>query len=144
LPVFKKGVEFYLTQLNFNFIGILQELDADIAKTKEYKTGYSKLKEAKLKELLTAFDFQNALKFELVFSIEDNIKTMRYLPLFGITGKPVNFRYPTDADIRAMPKDKPIEAVKLCWKPSTNFSYIGGLQVTYSNGVASPVFLAKD
>jgi hypothetical protein len=38
---------------------------------------------------------------------------MRDLPLprFGITGKPVNFRYPTDADLRAMPKDKPIEAI---------------------------------
>ncbi len=144
MPVFKKGVDFYLTQLNFNFIGILQELDADIAKTKEYKTGYSKLKEARLKELLTAFDFQNALKFELGFSIEDNIKTMRELPLFGNTANPVNFRYPIDADLRAMPKDNPIEAVKLSWKPSTNSNYVGALQVTYSNGVASPVFLAKN
>ncbi len=70
---------------------------------------------------------------------------MRDLPLFGWTAKPVNFRYPTDADLRAMPKDKPIEAVKLCWKRSnTNSIFVGALQVTYSNGVASPVFLAKD
>ena len=71
---------------------------------------------------------------------------MRDLPLFGYTVKPVNFRYPTDADLRAMPKDKPIEAVKLSWKPSNSYnsSYIGALQVTYSNGVSSPVFLAKD
>jgi hypothetical protein len=44
-----------------------------------------------------------------------------------------------------MPKDKPIQAVKLCWKQSaTNANRIGALQVIYSNGVASPVFLAKD
>ncbi len=36
---------------------------------------------------------------------------MRDLPLFGLTNNPVNFRYPTDADLRAMPKDKPIEAI---------------------------------
>jgi hypothetical protein len=108
LPVFKKGVDFYLAQLNFNFIGILQELDADIAKTKEFKAGYSKLKEARLKELLAVFDYRNALKSELGFSIEENIKSMRDLPLFGYTEKPVNFRFSTDADLRAMPKDKPI------------------------------------
>jgi hypothetical protein len=44
-----------------------------------------------------------------------------------------------------MPKDKPIQAVKLCWKPSAaDVRLIGALQVIYSNGVASPVFLAKD
>jgi hypothetical protein len=37
LPVFKKGVDFYLSQLNLNFSGILQELDADISTSKEYK-----------------------------------------------------------------------------------------------------------
>jgi hypothetical protein len=36
---------------------------------------------------------------------------MRDLPLFGLTNNPVNFRHPTDADLRAMPKDKPIEAI---------------------------------
>lgn len=73
---------------------------------------------------------------------------MRDLPEFGYNtwkGYAVNFRFPTDADLRAMPKDKPIQAVKLCWKPSAaNANNIGALQVIYSNGVASPVFLAKD
>jgi hypothetical protein len=70
---------------------------------------------------------------------------MRDLPLFGLNHNPVNFRYPTDADLLAMPKDKPIEAIKLNWKPSSNYaSLIGAIQVVYSNGSASPVFLAKD
>ena len=140
LPVFKKGVDFYQSQLNFNFVGILQELEADISRTKEYKGGNLKLKEAKLKELLAVFDFKN-----VGFSTEDSIKTMRDLPLFGLIQNAVNFRYPTDADLRAMPKDKPIEAVKLNWKPSSsNASLIGAIQVIYSNGSASPVFSAKN
>jgi hypothetical protein len=70
---------------------------------------------------------------------------MRDLPLFGFTDKPANFRFPTDADLRAMPKDKPIEAIKIIWKPSAaNSKVIGALQVIYSNGATSPVFLAKD
>ena len=95
--------------------------------------------------MFSAFDFENAPKFELGVSIEDNIKTLRDLPLFGYTQCPINFRYPTDADLRAMPKDKPIEAIKLAWKPSAaNDICIGAIQVIYSNGAASPVFLAKD
>ena len=95
--------------------------------------------------MFSAFDFENAPKFELGVSIEDNIKTLRDLPLFGYTGEPVNFRYPTDADLRAMPKDKPIEAIKLAWKRSAkDYRFIGAIQVIYSNGAASPVFLAKD
>jgi hypothetical protein len=44
-----------------------------------------------------------------------------------------------------MPKDKPIEAIKISWKPSAgNANYVGALQVTYSNGVSSPVFLSKN
>ena len=70
---------------------------------------------------------------------------MRDLPLFGYTARPVNFRYPTDADLRAMPKDKPIEAIKLAWKTTAAYGdTIGAIQVIYSNGTASPVFLAKD
>ena len=95
--------------------------------------------------MFSAFDFENAPKFELGVSIEDNIKTLRDLPLFGWTAYPVNFRYPTDADLRPMPKDNPIEAIKLAWKPSAEHgNFIGAIQVIYSNGAASPVFLAKD
>ena len=100
--------------------------------------------------MLSVFQIEHVPKFELGVSIEDNIKTMRDLPEFGYNtwkGYGVDFRFPTDADLRAMPKDKPIQAVKLCWKPSATPGYasvIGALQVIYSNGVASPVFLAKD
>jgi hypothetical protein len=70
---------------------------------------------------------------------------MRNLPRFGQTGNAANFRYPTDADLRAMPKSIPIEAIKLNWKPSSaDISVLGAIQVIYSNGFASPVFLAKD
>ena len=69
---------------------------------------------------------------------------MRDLPLFGYKAGRVNFRYPKDADLRAMPKGKPIEAIKLNWKPSSTSEHlIGALQVIYSNGTSSPVLLAK-
>jgi hypothetical protein len=69
---------------------------------------------------------------------------MRDLPLFGWTKGKVNFRFPTNADLRAMPKDKLIEATKLNWKPSSvSDSHIGALQVIYSNGAASPIFLTE-
>ena len=43
-----------------------------------------------------------------------------------------------------MPKEKPIQAVGLKWKLSSDIGcYFGGIQVILSNGVTSPVFLAK-
>ena len=43
-----------------------------------------------------------------------------------------------------MPGDKLIEASELKWKVSSlTPSVIGAIQITYSNGVSSPVFLAK-
>ena len=39
LPVFQKGVNFYESQLNFNFVNILQELEEDITRANEFKTG---------------------------------------------------------------------------------------------------------
>ncbi len=59
LPVFKKGVDFYQSQLNFNFGAILEELEADILRTKEFKNWNLKQKETKVKELLEVLNFQN-------------------------------------------------------------------------------------
>ena len=39
LPVFKKGMDFYQSQLNFNLFNIFAELERDIKRAKEYKTG---------------------------------------------------------------------------------------------------------
>jgi uncharacterized protein Usg len=36
-PVFKKGVDFYQSQLNFNFVNIFAELEIDIKRAKEFK-----------------------------------------------------------------------------------------------------------
>ena len=44
-----------------------------------------------------------------------------------------------------MPGDKLIEASELKWKVSSKYTdVIGAIQITYSNGVSSPVFLGKD
>ena len=58
-------------------------------------------------------------------SREESFKTLRDLPLFGVTDEPVDFRHPKVADLQAMPKDKPIQAVGFKWKK--NGSGIGGI-----------------
>ncbi len=86
--MFKKGLDFYLFQLNFNFVNIFAELEGDIKRAKEHKNWNLKRKEAKIKELLEVFNFDNEENFELcatIEEIEDSIKTMRDLPLFGST-----------------------------------------------------------
>jgi hypothetical protein len=73
---------------------------------------------------------------------EESFTTLRELPLFGKADKPVDFRHPSIADLQAMPKDKPIQAVGFNWKKRGN--YFGGIQVIMSNGCHSPVFLCKN
>ncbi len=70
---------------------------------------------------------------------EAAVDTLRDLPLFGLSDRPVDFRWPTAKDLRAMPADKPIHAVSLKWKKRDDF--ICGLQVVLSNGVVSPPLL---
>ena len=72
-------------------------------------------------------------------SREDSLKTLRELPLFGHADKAVDFRHPSIADLRAMPKDKLIQANGFRWK--NEGSHIGAIQVIMSNGCSSPVFL---
>ena len=79
-----------------------------------------KLKEENVKSLLEGFESMQT-KWVLTPSLvgrsrEDSFKTLRDLPLFGYTADPVDFRHPSVADLQAMPKDKPIQAVGLKWK----------------------------
>ena len=46
------------------------------------------------------------------------IKSMRKLPIFGCTNAKVDFEWPTDKDLLAMPKGKLIKIMKLKWKKS--------------------------
>ena len=104
-----------------------------------------KLKEEKVKNLLDSFESMQT-KWVITPALvgrsrEDSFKTLRDLPLFGRTEKPVDFRHPSVADLQAMPKDKPIQAVGFKWKNSGE--YICAIQVIMSNGCHSPVFLGK-
>jgi hypothetical protein len=85
-----------------------------------------KLKEEKVNHLLGGLlDCFESMEPELVLapalvgrSREDSFKTLRELPLFGRVGPefPVDFRHPSIADLQAMPKDKPIQAVGFKWR----------------------------
>ena len=79
-----------------------------------------KLKEENVKRLLEGLESMQT-KWVLFPALvgrsrEDSFKTLRDLPLFGQTGFPVDFRHPSVANLQAMPKDKPIQAVGFKWK----------------------------
>ena len=111
-----------------------------------------KLNEEKLKQLLDGLlqRFESMQPEEVLApalvgrSREESFKTLRELPLFGFVrpNYEVDFRHPSIADLQAMPKDKPIQAVGFKWKKRVG-GYIGGIQVIMSNGCNSPVFLGK-
>ena len=74
---------------------------------------------------------------------------MRKLTLFGFkNGLAINFEYPIEKDMLAMPLNKPIEVIGLNWHESDAHyigkPWLGALQVILSNGVKSPVFLGTD
>lgn len=64
-------------------------------------------------------------------TIEEAIKTMRKLPVFGYTANGVykqDYEWPTAEDLRTMPKDQPIRAAAFNWKKCDQVnSVIGGL-----------------
>ena len=93
------------------------------------------LKEEKVKKLLEGLlecfeSMQTEKNLSPVLvgrSREDSLKTLRDLPLFGNTKHPIDFRFPSIADLQAMPKDKIIQAVGFRWKDRGSF--IGAFQV---------------
>jgi hypothetical protein len=77
--------------------------------------------------------------------LEDAVKTLRKLPLFGYVSHAVDYEYPTAEDLLKMPADKPISITLFRFKESTYSpsKRIGAIQVVYSNGQSSPVFVAQ-
>lgn len=67
---------------------------------------------------------------------------MRRLPLFGNSDCRVDFKYPTKYDLKAFPKDTPIKATGLNWKKQDD--NIVGIQLIFSNGMKSPLFLGRN
>lgn len=57
---------------------------------------------------------------QLVLPDSDQLKTaiatIRKLPTFGMKAAKVDFEWPTEKDLLAMPKGKPIKVAKLKWK----------------------------
>lgn len=64
--------------------------------------------------------------------------------MFGKNTEAVDFKWPSAADLLKMPTNQPIKALKIRWKPNSSQSnFIGGVQLVFSNGHYSPVFLCK-
>jgi len=52
--------------------------------------------------------------------LEESLKTIRDLPVFGDVNAVIDFRYPTTEDLKSMPKEKPIQANEIKWKENVN------------------------
>lgn len=80
-------------------------------------------------------------------SLEQAVKTMRKLPVFGYTANGAHvpdYEWPTAEDILAMPGDQPIRAAAINWKKCDQISTVmGGLQLILSNGKMSPQYVTK-
>ena len=143
--MFFQGAEFYCNLFKFDASDIFNQLELDIKRTRVERDKMLELKEEKVKNLL---DFLKSIQTKWILtpalvgrSREDSFKTLRELPLFGNKRHLVDFRHPSIADLKAMPKEKPIQAVGFKWKKDGDL--IGGIQVIMSNGCNSPVFLGK-
>ena len=62
----------------------------------------------------TIFEFKR-FKNSDVRSLEEAVKTLRKLPLFGLQNQLINFEYPFAANLLAMPKDKQITVEKFVY-----------------------------
>lgn len=109
-----------------------------------------KKKLAKVRSLLTFFNQEVPSTFgEPQPKNNDDMRlaiaSMRKLPAFGMKGVKIEFEWPTERDLLAMPKGKPFSVLKLKWKRSRMHEQsIGAIQVILGNGQRSPVFCAKD
>ncbi len=94
----------------------MDEIDKDIKRTEEEINALLRVKDAKLKNLLDIFDFNQHGFHKFRSGLEESCKTMRKLPLFGfVEGCVPNFEWPLKEDLLAMPLDAPIKAVSLKW-----------------------------
>ena len=74
---------------------------------------------------------------------EKAAKTLKKGKKFGFQKSEENFEWPKEADIVAMPLDKPVKVVSVSfrtWKDTSNGDYISEIQLHLSNGASSPIF----
>ena len=80
-------------------------------------------------------------------NIEESLKTLRRLERFGFKKDNIDFEWPTKADVEAdaFRKNKPIKLSGFVFKAvDTNQGRsISALQLLFSNGLRSPLFLTK-
>lgn len=96
MPVFERGLKFY------NEISgqIITELESEIKRTEREAEGIQKVKEAQIKQILSAFEITTAtLEIYNRQKLEDAVRTLRDLPVFGYHRCGTNFKWPTSDDL---------------------------------------------
>lgn len=84
---------------------------------------------------------QTLVSNQRLTQLEESIKTLRDLPVFGSIDYATDSKWPTAIDLLKMPTGSPIQVSELRWKK--NGDGFGAIQVILSNGQKSPVFLAS-
>lgn len=152
---FKNGEKFYCDLLDMNTGQIIEGLEEDLLRAKLEIKRIKELKDLKVKSLIDLFEMtleEIKLENKEILAIESKrdeaIKTLRKLPVYGYTANGAHltdYEFPTEEDLKNMPADQPIKAVGFNWKKCDQISsVIGGLQMIYSNGKTSPLFLTKE
>lgn len=114
-PPFKKGEQFYSELLDMNTALILEGLEEDLTRAKLESKRIQAQKETKIKALVDLFE-QTLDEIKLddkelnieKSNLEEAIKTMRKLPVFGYTANGAHlddYEWPKKEDMLAMPKN---------------------------------------
>ena len=141
-----------------NSIEILEGLDEEITMWKQNLQQLTSKKDEQIKvfkkilqqtEQFYSGFVPNVCKPKPRFKLDESLKTIRKMQLFGISNWKTDFEWSIKDEIKALPET---HAIKLCgfnWKECKyegygKFACISALQLLFSNGMKSPLFLAKN
>ena len=139
-PVFQNGLKFFEDALTIDTVKIMEGLENEVKSVRQQLKKMDKEKMVKVKNLLDMLNKEVPTVFSIEIISPDEvlkraIKSMRKLPMFGCANAKVDFEFPTEKDLLAMPKGKLIKLLKLKWKKSkTQEQGFGALQVFLANG----------
>ena len=148
--VFLKDENFYFNLLQINAVELLSGIDDEIKIWSENLKLLVNQREGKIKEMEEFLqrndDFFTNFKqvgFNRKIDLDKTAKTIRKTTLFGLSDRAIDFEWSLK-DIIKVEQKKPIKLCGFTWKELKidTGSYICGLQLLFSDGFSSPLFLA--
>jgi hypothetical protein len=154
-PLLIKGDKFFINRLQIPTKDILDGIDEYIkiwGENLKYLLSEKERRIQKVQKTLNSM-LKEGLNFFHAFkpstsnrlNIAESLKTIRKLEAFGQSESPPDFEWPRPQDLEAFPTQEAIRLVGLEYKEIDCEKYkgIGGLQLIFTSGIKSPVFLAQ-